>query len=71
VKMAAGLVDSLHEPFKPERYKDEYRQAVLDVIERKAKGEDIEAPDEPEPDDQDDLMAALKASLDGAKKGGH
>src|SRR3954451_24063002 len=69
VEMAAGLIDSLHERFKPDRYEDEYRQAVLDVIERKAKGEEIEAPDEPEPDDQGDLMAALKASLDGAKKG--
>jgi DNA end-binding protein Ku len=69
VQMAASLIDSLHERFRPERYDDEYRQAVLGVIERKAKGEDIEVPDEPEPDDQDDLMAALKASLDGAKKG--
>jgi len=38
-------------------------------VKRKAKGEEIEAPDEPEDDDQDDLMAALKASLDGARKG--
>jgi DNA end-binding protein Ku len=69
VDMAASLIDSLHERFRPERYEDEYRQAVLEVIERKAKGEEIEAPDEPEPDDQDDLMAALAASLDGARKG--
>jgi DNA end-binding protein Ku len=70
VKMAAQLVDSLHERFEPERYHDEYREAVLKVIERKAKGEVIEPEDQPEPDDRGDLMAALQASLDGAKKGG-
>jgi len=69
VKMAASLIDSLHEKFRPDRYDDEYREAVLEVVKRKAKGEEIEAPDEPEDDDQDDLMAALKASLDGARKG--
>jgi DNA end-binding protein Ku len=69
VKMAASLIDSLHERFRPDRYDDEYREAVLAVVKRKAKGEEIEAPEEPEPDEQDDLMAALKASLDGARKG--
>jgi DNA end-binding protein Ku len=69
VKMAAQLVDTLHQKFKPERYDDEYREAVLKVIERKAKGEDIVPEDEPEADDSADLMATLKASLDGAKKG--
>jgi DNA end-binding protein Ku len=70
VKMAAQLIDTLHEKFKPESYEDEYRQAVLEVVKRKAKGEDIAAAAEPEADDSADLMATLKASLDGAKKGG-
>jgi DNA end-binding protein Ku len=65
VKMAGRLVESLHEDFQPSRYKDEYRQAVLDVIERKAAGEEIEPPAEEEEDDSSDLMAALQASLDG------
>jgi DNA end-binding protein Ku len=65
VKMAGQLVESLHEDFRPDRYKDEYRQAVLDVIERKAAGEEIEPPAEQEDDDSSDLMAALQASLDG------
>jgi DNA end-binding protein Ku len=68
--MAAQLIDTLHEKFKPENYEDEYRRAVLEVVKRKAKGEDIVAADEPEADDSADLMATLKASLDGAKKGG-
>jgi DNA end-binding protein Ku len=70
VKMAAQLIDTLHEKFKPDRYEDEYRAAVLTVVEAKAKGEAIAADDEPAADDSADLMAALKASLDGAKKGG-
>jgi DNA end-binding protein Ku len=70
VKMAARLIDTLHERFRPERYEDEYRAAVLEVVKRKAEGEEIVAVDEPDADDGGDLMAALKASLDGAKKGG-
>jgi DNA end-binding protein Ku len=70
VDMARRLIDTLHERFEPERYEDEYRQAVLDVVERKAKGEEIAASAEPDSDDQDDLMAALEASLGGAKKRG-
>src|SRR3954451_3090106 len=70
VKMAAQLIDTLHEKFEPDKYEDEYRAAVLEVIERKAKGEEIVVADEPEADSAPDLMATLKASLDGAKKGG-
>jgi DNA end-binding protein Ku len=69
VDMARRLIDTLHERFDPERYEDAYRQAVLDVIERKAKGEEIEPSDEPDEGGQDDLMAALEASLGGAKGG--
>jgi DNA end-binding protein Ku len=69
VKMAAQLVDTLHERFEPDKYEDEYRAAVLEVVKRKAKGEEIIVADEPESDDAPDLMATLKASLDGAKKG--
>ena len=70
VKMAAQLIDTLHEKFRPERYEDEYRAAVLKVIEAKAKGEAIEPEDQPAADDSSDLMAALEASLDGSRKGG-
>jgi DNA end-binding protein Ku len=70
VKTAAQLIDSLHARFRPEDYEDEYREAVLAVIERKRKGEPIEPEQEPDAGDGGDLMAALKASLDGARKGG-
>jgi DNA end-binding protein Ku len=70
VDMARRLIDTLHERFDPERYEDEYRQAMLDVVERKAKGEEIAVADEPETGDSDDLMAVLEASLGAGKKGG-
>jgi DNA end-binding protein Ku len=66
-KMAEQLVDSLHEKFDPTDYEDTYREAVLDLIDRKAKGKKIERP-EPEPrEETDDLAAALKASLKGRR----
>lgn len=67
IKMAGQLLASLHESFEPERYEDEYREAVLDLIRRKAAGEAIEAPAEEEPEEETDLMAALQASLDAGK----
>ena len=63
IDMAAKLVDSLEEDFKPERYEDSYRQAVLDLIKRKAAGKEIDLVAQEEPDHGDDLAAALEASL--------
>ena len=63
VEMAQKLLESLHEEFEPERYEDQYREAVLELIRRKAKGEAIEAPAEEEAQSSDDLLAALEASL--------
>jgi DNA end-binding protein Ku len=63
IKMAASLVEGLHAKFDPAEYEDAYRQAVLDLIERKAQGKNIEPPEEVEPDRADDLLAALEASL--------
>jgi DNA end-binding protein Ku len=67
VAMARALVDTLHEDFDPARYEDEYRAAVLKVIERKAAGEDVRVEEDEPPPADDDLMAALQASLEGAK----
>jgi DNA end-binding protein Ku len=63
IKMAGKLVESLHEPWNPGKRKDEYRKAVLDMIERKAAGKKPRKPREQAPDESPDLMAALEASL--------
>ena len=68
LKMAKSLIASLHEPFRPGKLHDEYREAVLAAIRRKAKGKEIEAPDEPATEPSDDLMAALEASLGDRKR---
>jgi DNA end-binding protein Ku len=63
VEMAGQLVKSLHRKFDPTDYEDTYREAVLELIERKAKGEELEPPEPEEEEQPDDLMAALQASL--------
>lgn len=62
--MARQLIESLSSDFDPSQYRDEYRERVLDMIERKAAGETItvEAPEE-QPKEVPDLMAALEASI--------
>jgi DNA end-binding protein Ku len=70
VEMARRLIESLSVDFDPGRYHDEYRERVLELIEKKAAGEDISMP---EPDEDrgapPDLMAALEASLAEARGG--
>ena len=66
LKMATQLVDSLSTSFKPEKYKDEYREQVMELIEKKAAGEEIHtAPttDSAPAGRARNLMAALEASL--------
>ena len=66
--MAQQLIDSLTADFDPSKYHDTYRERVLELIERKAAGEEIAvAPEAPEPAAVPDLMAALEASLQEAK----
>jgi DNA end-binding protein Ku len=62
--MAQQLIDSLSADFEPGKFKDEYRERVLELIERKAAGEEIAVqPAAEEPAAAPDLMAALEASL--------
>ena len=62
--MARQLVEALSGTFDPEKYHDEYREQVLELIERKAAGEEIAVqPQAEEPAAAPDLMAALEASL--------
>jgi DNA end-binding protein Ku len=68
VQMARSLIENLTEDFKPQEYRDEYREALLGVVEKKVAGEEIEAVPEPEATRVVDLMDALKASVDATKK---
>ena len=71
LKMARQLVDSLSAEWEPEKYKDDYREKVLELIEAKAEGNEIAIPEEAErPAPVVDLMAALEASLARAKEQG-
>lgn len=64
VAMAQQLIESLTTPFDPSAYRDEYRERVLELIERKAAGEEIAVqPVAAAPAEVPDLMAALEASV--------
>ena len=68
LKMARQLIDSLTTEWEPDKFHDEYREKVLDLIERKAQGEEIAVqPEAPKPARVPDLMAALEASLAAVK----
>jgi DNA end-binding protein Ku len=69
LEMARQLIDSLAGDFDPEKYEDEYRTELLDLIERKAKGEAVveAVSEEPKPTKAPDLMAALEESLAAVK----
>ena len=68
LEMAKALIESLAENFDPNRYKDEYREAVMKVVRAKMEGEVIEAPEAPQPAKVMDLMEALRQSVEQAKK---
>ncbi|MDX6583095.1 MAG: end-binding protein Ku [Solirubrobacterales bacterium] len=67
--MAKALIDSLTSEFDAGQYKDEYRDELLALIERKAKGESIVSSETeaPQPTKAPDLMAALEESLAAVK----
>jgi len=68
--MAENLVTMMATKFDPEDYKDEYKKALMEVVEAKVeKREIIEAPEPEAETTVVDLMAALKASVEKAKKG--
>jgi DNA end-binding protein Ku len=69
LKMAAQLIDSFAGEWKPEQYRDTYRDALCEVIKAKRKGKEIHRAAEVEEEQPVDIMAALRASLDAAKGG--
>ena len=68
-EMAEQLIESLSTEFEPSGYRDEYREQLLELIESKAEGKEIVAPEteEPAPTKAPDLMAALEESIAAVK----
>jgi DNA end-binding protein Ku len=69
--MAESLVESLAGDFEPESFHDEYREALQQVIDAKVEGREVvdTVPAAPDTGQVVDLMAALRASVEAAKKG--
>jgi DNA end-binding protein Ku len=67
MQMAMALVDVLSDRFEPSKYHDEYRQALMELIEAKRKGQEVVAPPAPA-GKVIDLMAALRESVEAARK---
>jgi DNA end-binding protein Ku len=69
IEMAEQLIDSLTSRFEPTAYRDEYREELMALIERKAEGKEVLTPEaaEPEATKAPDLMAALEESIAAAR----
>jgi DNA end-binding protein Ku len=65
--MASKLVEAMTTTFKPDEYRDEYTEALQEMVEAKLKGVEVKAPEIPRMEIED-LMSALKASVAAAGK---
>ncbi|MEW6065252.1 MAG: Ku protein [Bacillota bacterium] len=68
LKMAVNLINNLSAEFQPEKYTDDYREQLMEVIQAKVAGEGGEVAPVPQTDKVVDLMSALKASIDLVKQ---
>ncbi|MGI6357264.1 MAG: Ku protein [Bacillota bacterium] len=66
--MATQLIDSLTQPFDASKYKDDYREELLQLVEARVAGAAVAIPDAPRQNKVVDLMEALKASLEMVEK---
>jgi DNA end-binding protein Ku len=69
LKMAAALIEQFTGEWKPEQYRDDYRDRLCEVIRAKQKGETVTPPAVEEEEQPTDLLAALRASVEAAKHG--
>jgi DNA end-binding protein Ku len=67
LKLAKMLIESLVDKFKPEKYKDTFRENLKKLIEAKAKGKEIKPVPEPRVSKVVDIMEALRRSLEAQK----
>jgi len=66
--VASTLVDALAEPFDPSKYHDHYREALLELIKAKTEGREVVVPESEAAGQVTDLMEALRASIEAARK---
>ena len=70
LEMAKSLIDRFTTSFDHEKYEDEYRARLLEVVKRKQRGDEVHAPPEPDREAPSDLLDALRASVEAAKATG-
>ena len=68
--MAKTLISAMVQPFRPEQYKDEYKEKLWEIINKKIQGKEITAPAENIQVNVIDIMEALKQSLARVKSNG-
>jgi DNA end-binding protein Ku len=68
LEMARELIDRFSGSFEPERYEDTYRARLLEIIEAKREGREIQVAAERPAEEPEDLMSALRASIEAAQR---
>src|SRR2546430_14548495 len=67
LELATHIVDTKKGHFKPEKFEDQYEDALKELLKKKKHGEKIEAPREREPSKVINLMEALRRSVEAGK----
>lgn len=67
LQMAQMLIEQLSTPFEPENYEDDYRQNLMELIQKKVAGEEIKVAPQQPTTNVIDLMSALQASLEAVQ----
>jgi DNA end-binding protein Ku len=68
LELATSLIESISGEWKPSKYKDTYTNALLALIKRKQKGEEVHRKPDVEEEAPADLMEALRASMEAVQK---
>ncbi len=68
LEMATELIERFTSSWEPERYEDTYRDTLCEIIKQKRKGKKVRVEQPAEAEEPADLMEALRASLEAAKK---
>jgi DNA end-binding protein Ku len=69
LEMAERLIDSFTAEWKPEKYKDTYRDELCAIIRAKRKGQDVHRAPDVEEEEPTDLLSALRASIERSRGG--